>query len=339
MSASDTLPPPLPKIDWQPNLQVIMPKLEAEVQILVKMQQENERKLARATKIAWGIVAFAVIAVVCIYLRVQSLIFAGVVGVIIAVIALVYWVCIRALQRAVYSAYYKNEVFQRVVKMVAPTMDYQPQAKVAVDHFTASGLFRSRIDRYDGEDMFRGSVGDTSLMVSELRVQRREESRNAKGHTSTHWVVVFDGLFMVLDFHKAFQGHVTIESDFAESTFGWLGRSLQQMSSGLVRLENPDFEKAFKVCASDPVEACYLLTPNMQEYMLELRENWGQGIQFALHQSLMYIAIPTKKNWFDPCLKEQENHHAVVLQFTEDLLSLLRIVETLHQNTRLWSKS
>jgi hypothetical protein len=130
-----------------------------------------------------------------------------------------------------------------------------------------------------------------------------------------------------------------IEPDVAEATFGWLGRKLQGFSGDLVRLENPDFERAFKVRASDPVEARYLLTPDMQERFLELRNRWSPGIHAALTGSSLHLAIPNRQNWFEPDINAPASHTQQLNDFLQQLVLLLHITEQLDLNTRIWTKN
>jgi len=237
-----------------------------------------------------------------------------------------------------YKSLYKNEVFKRVTSWISPGVNYEPSRFVSQNLFEQSGLFSSRIDRYHGEDFFSGQVGQTNLLWSELHVERKETSRDSKGNTSTRWVTVFKGLYAVFDFHKEFHGTTIIQTDVAESMFGWLGRKMQNLGGDLVRLENPEFEKAFKVRSSDQIEARYLLTPSMQERMLALRLQWGAQIQFCLSQSFLYIAIPQSRDWFEPPAMKSLNHHQSIQHFAAQLISLLDIVSELDLNTRLWTK-
>ncbi len=78
-----------------------------------------------------------------------------------------------------------------------------------------------------------------------------------KGRTETYWVTIFKGLLVGADFHKHFKSEVIVTPDFAESTFGRLGRMFQKLGGNLEEMENPEFEKAFVVRATDPIESRY----------------------------------------------------------------------------------
>jgi hypothetical protein len=85
-------------------------------------------------------------------------------------------------------------------------------------------------------------------------------------------------------------------------------------------------------------QANYLLTPSMQERLLKLRETWGTGIQLSLIAGHVHLLIPQGHDWFecDPDRAADDLHQ--LQGFSEQLISILRIVEELDLNTRLWTK-
>lgn len=240
--------------------------------------------------------------------------------------------------RKAYRALFKSEVFAAAAAEIAPGMRYSPDSMVPEGQFEAGGLFNSRIDRYHGEDYFAGRVGATDLIFSELHVQRKETSTDSKGRSSTKWVTVFKGIYLVADFHKHFNCHVMIVPDTAEKVFGWLGRKLQGVTGNLVRLSNPEFERAFKVTSDDDVGAHYLLTPDMQERFLDLRNRWSEGVRAALLDSCLHLAIPMRENWFETGVKIPAGETSQIQRFIEQLVLVLQVTETLDLNTRLWTK-
>jgi hypothetical protein len=217
-------------------------------------------------------------------------------------------------------------------------MEYLPAHMMPQSLFKLGELFDSRIDRYNGQDCFKGRVGATDIFFSELLVERKETRTDSKGHSSTHWVTVFKGIYLVADFHKDFQCRVQIMPDIAEATFGWLGRKFQGLSSELVRLENPEFERAFKVSSNDQVAARYLLTPDMQERFLTLRNQWNTQVCASLFNSSLHLAIPLRDNWFEASEKSPAGDLRVLEKFIDQFLSVLAITHTLDLNTRIWSK-
>jgi hypothetical protein len=54
--------------------------------------------------------------------------------------------------------------------------------------------------------------------------------------------------------------------------------------------------------------------------------------------SYIYIALPKSEDWYEPSIAVSAHSTELLAQFSAQLLSVLRIVEMLDLNTRLWSK-
>ena len=175
-------------------------------------------------------------------------------------------------------------------------------------------------------------------MFSEIFAQEKKTRTDSDGDTQTEWITIFKGLFFIADFNKNLRSWLTIQPDFAEKNFGWFGRKIQGFSSNLIRLESPDFEKAFVVHGGDQVEARYILTPDMQERLLALRNRYGADIRLFLQNSELNLSIPNPKDWFEPNIRLPANEFSQMQPFINQMCYLFDIVEMLDLNTRIWSK-
>jgi hypothetical protein len=333
MSGSEENP-----VNWRPDARAIAERLRPVIERVEGVRKMALEKHAKAVK--WGIAVGSAGGA----LGLAVAIFNGnspIPWVILALALLAGIITYSVIEdgsRKTYRAILKREVFAAAAAEIAPGMRYLPEQMVSQGQFKAGGLFNSRIDRYEGGDYFTGKVGATDLFFSELHVQRKETTRDSKGRSSTRWVTVFRGIYLVADFHKEFRCHVEIVPDVAEAHFGWLGRKLQGFTGNLVRLGNPEFERAFKVTSDDDVGAHYLLTPEMQERFLALRNQWSDGIRAALLDSFLHLAIPMRENWFEAGATNSAGAVEPLQRFLDQLVTVLHITEMLDLNTRIWTK-
>lgn len=333
MSASENHP-----VQWNPDIQALQQSLQPVFAAFDEMQLKHEEEKARMLQNCLITMGVALIGALAVLLSVQNMMIFGIIICLSAVVCIAMYSTKSSSFANYYRSRYKQDVFARVTSALAPGMTYHPQHFIAENDYTGCGLQSSRIDRYSGQDYFEGHVGGTHLIFSEIHAEREESRKDSKGNRRTYWVTVFKGIFFMADFPKHFQGQVIIEPDVAEATFGWLGRKLQGMSSNLVRLENPEFEKAFKVRATDQVEARYLLTPSFQDRLLELRKFWGGKIGMSLLRSNLYLAIPNREDWFECSSKVRAGDRAQIERFASQLIAVLNVVNQLDLNTRLWTK-
>lgn len=326
-------------VNWRPDARAIAERMKPVTDHLEAMRLAAIAKRRKAAGIGCG-VGGAGVAVALIVMAGGGE--QGMIGLVVAGVSALIGLLVFSLMagsvKSEYVAAFKQGVFAEAARIAVPGMEYQPDSMVPEGSFERSGLYSSRIDRYHGEDCFHGRCGATDIMFSELHVERKETSTDSKGRRKTRWVTVFRGIYLIADFHKDFSCWVKVEPDVAEANFGWLGRKLQGISSDLVRLESPEFEKAFKVTASDQLAARYLLTPDMQERFLELRGKWSGDIRAAFLDSCLHLAVPMRENWFEPDMDAPAGDVAVLHAFLTQLMIVLHITETLDLNTRIWTK-
>lgn len=228
----------------------------------------------------------------------------------------------------------KENLVSRVLRFWNPDLEYVPNGSIGEDEFRASHLYSSTWNRYRGEDLVRGRSGATDFRFCELRVTRKEQKRSEG--------TVFSGLFFVADFHKSFRGRTFVLPDVAERTFGSLGRALQGLQSvdgaDLVTLENVEFEKYFRVYATDPVEARYLLTPSLMERIVRLRKNGASEIRIAFARQKLHLAMPLSHDLFALDPTKSAISEEGMRTWIGELELAIGLVEELDLNTRIWSK-
>jgi len=103
-------------------------------------------------------------------------------------------------------------------------------------------------------------------------------------------------------------------------------------------LENPVFEKQFVVYSSDETEARYILSTSMMERILAFKEKTKTNIQLSFCDSNIYMAVPLKKNFFEPSIRRSVMNFDDVKDYYEQLLFCVAIVDELQLNTRIWTK-
>lgn len=236
----------------------------------------------------------------------------------------------------------ESEVIGAVARFVDPSLRFDPKAHVSKSEFKESGLFRTGIDRYKGEDLFWGRLGKTDIRFSEVHAEYKTTTRTKHGSHTT-WHTIFKGLFVIADFNKHFRGHTVVLPDVAERALGWLGQKLQDTfdlfrRGELVKLEDPEFEREFAVYGDDQVEARYILTPALMRRLLEFKRRTGKRCWFSFAGSNIHIAVDTDRDMFDVSLSRSLLDPQLVQEQLRDLQFVCGVVEDLGLNTRIWTK-
>jgi len=237
-----------------------------------------------------------------------------------------------------YTFEFKEKIIRPLIKAIDDNLKYSPTLHIPQHLFTASRLFTKDIDRFSGNDLVRGDIGDVNLSFSDIHAEY--ETRDSKGKSS--WHTIFRGLFIAADFNKHFKGSTVILPDSAEKTFGSLiGGWLQKNNIGrndLVKMDNPEFEKAFVVYGSDQIEARYILTHSMMKRLLDYKERTQQDIYISFINTKIHLGIYYDKDLFEPTLFTSLLDYKQAISYTQTLQLSIGIVEELKLNEKLWSK-
>ena len=246
---------------------------------------------------------------------------------------------------------FKTRVMTRLVKLFHPSLNYYPNRAIAEQEYRLSMLFHNSPDpdRYRGEDYIEGVIDKTDIRLSELHTEYRQVTYDSKGNRREYWVTIFRGLFISADFHKHFHGITLVLPDTEQSWLGGLGQWLQSISAKLgnqpgelVKMEDPEFERLFKVFSTDQVEARYILTPNMIRRIVEFRNRTQSQVRVSFIASRVFVAIPTSHNHFEPpsllAPADKLLDPATLAQYFEELKFALAVVDELNLNTRIWTK-
>lgn len=237
-----------------------------------------------------------------------------------------------------YIASFKIQIIQPLLKEIDPTLDYNPTDKINEQTFVNSELFKEPIERYSGSDLVKGNIDGVAIRFCDLNVEKKEQ--DSKGHTKH--TKIFQGLFLISSFNKHFFKSTIILPDFAQSLFGSLvGGWLQSNNftrAGLIKMDDPEFEKEFVVYASDPIEAHYILSHSMMQRILNLKKRSKRPLYLSFKEGEMYLAISYEKALFEPSLMRSLVEYKVALEYIQTLHIAFAIITELKLNEKLWSK-
>lgn len=241
-----------------------------------------------------------------------------------------------------YRAAYKQAAIPQLLGLLDPGLRYEGDGGIPKETYLGTELFTTSPDRYNSEDLITGTYGKTSLLLAEVHAEDRQTSTDSKGRSQTRYVTIFKGLLLIADFHKHFAGRTFLFPDTAESLLGNVGRFFQKMGgrseTELLRMEDPEFEKAFAVYSTDAIEARYILSTAMMERFLRLRERLGRDIRVAFKDSSVAIAVSRSALFLEPSMGTPAADPAQIESLLQELVEFLNTIEELDLNTRIWTK-
>ena len=151
---------------------------------------------------------------------------------------------------------FREAVIPWIIPLVDPGLKYDATKKMMARYYKESRLYRN-YDHYSGDDLFYGTYRGVHLKFSRLLTEHC-----TKGDKSTEYHDIFRGIFFVVEFNKEFHSLTLVKPDKIEGTLGrGISSFFQKIDTSqpgkLIRMENPEFEKAFVITTTDEVEARY----------------------------------------------------------------------------------
>jgi len=314
--------------------------------ILREIETERSQQVHRFAQIAlWSVVIGGLLSLALAVFQVGVWAFAPL-GIALIVVGVAY-----STKASEWRNTFKHRVMTRLVQLFHPSLNYHPNRAIAEAEYRLSMLFHNSPDpdRYRGEDYIEGVIDKTDIRLSELHTEYRQVTYDSKGNRREYWVTIFRGLFISADFHKHFHGITLVLPDTEQSWLGGLGQWLQSISAKLgnqpgelVKMEDPEFERLFKVFSTDQVEARYILTPNMIRRIVEFRNRTQSQVRLSFIASRVFVAIPTYHNYFEPpslfAPADKLLDPTTLAEYFEELKFALAVVDELNLNTRIWTK-
>jgi hypothetical protein len=225
-----------------------------------------------------------------------------------------------------YKAKFKQDVVAEVFRIVCPSGKYEPQHGITKEIFVGCGIFQDRGD-YHTDDRVRGKIGHTPFEAAEVKRQYSSGSgKNSRTYT------VFHGLFFHLDFNKSLAGVTLVTPETAQ--YHQIGT---RSGMTLATLENPDFEKEFKVWTTNEVEARYILTPAMMEKLLSLRQAAEHPVFLGFSGNRAYLGVHYGRALFEPGIASTTSEQSI-LEMADHFALAEVVVNELDLNTRIWTK-
>lgn len=224
---------------------------------------------------------------------------------------------------------YHEEFIKPIVKSISPDWQYSFDGSVGAIEVGASKLFDKNYNEYSGNNLVYGKIDKTDFRSSLLNIAfKKIRPQDEDPH--------FNGFFFHADFNKYFNGDtVVVNGDLQDMAVAFKNMAV---SSKYVVLENPEFNKVFKVKSTNQTEARYILTPLIMEKLLKVYKHYTGPIRFSFSGKRVYCAIDRTSH-----LSKMPFYRAInTWKFVEKIYELYALnailVNELNLNTRIWTK-
>ena len=182
------------------------------------------------------------------------------------------------------------------------------------------------------DDEFCGTYKNVSLCIREYTLYKRVNNQTGTNNYFANEVInksnkMYNGIIFYASMNKKFKGQTIIVKDK-----GFLNKLVSYNKLKRVGLESTEFEKSYEVYSDDQIEARFLLTSVMLEYLIKLKRKFNK-IELSFFDNHVFINIKTKKNMFEcsSFFTTIINKKRIEKVF-EELYLIISIVDTLRIN-------
>jgi hypothetical protein len=214
-------------------------------------------------------------------------------------------------------------LFQNIAQEKEPWLKVSFSGPTIWHEIKKSELISGRIDFVDGTRCLAGCYKDLiPFCATYVNACRIDEHLNAQRKLQKTTKIVFQGIFVVLDFPKAQNGWVRIETDNL-AKIGWLANDWRQLNdSNYIQIENPEFERFFHVQANSRVDGFRILNPDLIINLVEFAQKRAEiPMSMMFRDGMLLMALPMKKNPF--ALTENENIWKNDLEYFQNIVFLV----------------
>ena len=215
---------------------------------------------------------------------------------------------------------FKRKVIRSIVESCGLT--YHPGGFVENDYLYM--IYDFDIDKYSGNDLIFGQIEGVWVKFSDVEaISIKEDLRGNKTHR-----VLFAGLLFVADFPKRLKGVTQICSGTDD---------VKDYGGKRARMDDAEFERYFRVYATDQIEVRYALTPSLMESLKLLKMRFHRPINIVLTGDKICMAIRTGRDNFEPDLRRPLVGKGANRFYKDEIGGFLRIVEELRLNRKIWA--
>lgn len=217
---------------------------------------------------------------------------------------------------------FKSIAIKKVIKNLG--LDYESDKFINYSEFNAPKIYPTP-DSYSGNDLIYGDYNGVSFKFSDLFLQKRVEMVDEKGKTKVSYETIFRGICFIAEFNK----------NFTSKTYALSHR--RSVGFPKFEMDDSEFEKVFNVYGDDRINAFYILTPNLMENILKLRNLFKSPLNLAFLNNKIYIYIEFGKDSFEPDIKKSlVGDDSLILRYKAEILALLNIINELKLNRKIF---
>lgn len=291
-------------------------------------QLESKRKaVVKSYYLSGGMLAVTVI----------SFLFAGLrmpfIPILFAIATVIVFVVFSQTKKRTYVKSFKHELVETILKNTFTDLQFNPSTGIEKSVIADTDMMTMG-NRYHSEDYVRGKYKDTNFEQADVCIEQvTSDGKNT--HTTTY----FRGRWMIFDFNKNFASDLLVREEgfaYAKTRSGWFTSKSERLQK--LELEDSEFNNCFDVFAQNEQEAYYILTPQIMQSMMILKNRTKGRIILCFCNSKLHVGLNDDKDSFEPPVFSPINMIAIN-QINEEINIITRFVDELKLNITIYKQN
>lgn len=176
-----------------------------------------------------------------------------------------------------------GSIFTSVMGQAFPDYKSTPNLGMPLEDILYPGFF-SAPDKWECSNLTTATYNDIPFVYSDYDLMRRQAHRDSKGNTYYTYDTYAKGRMYRFRFTKNFRAIVKVLEKKGNISFGE-GR-LEKVETEYIA-----FNKTFRVYTNDKLVVFYILTPQIQEKVMEFEESLKGQFYMAFINNELFVAI------------------------------------------------
>ncbi len=235
-----------------------------------------------------------------------------------------------------YKSNFKDYFVKASLNNIFTDLVYKPDSGISRDVIASTGMMYMG-DIYTSNDYISGKYKNINVVQADVHIQEEHQTTDSDGNTTTTYVTIFKGRWMIFDFNKTFKANVQVcQKGFGNNKVNTLFSKSRYQK---VEMESDDFNKRFKTYAQDPHDAFYILTPSLMEKITRLDDNNKGKLLLCFINNQLHVGIYDNKDSFEPtsCFKKLDINK-ISTMISTDISKITMFVDELNLDNDLFRK-
>lgn len=230
---------------------------------------------------------------------------------------------------------FKEAFVLKSLKSVFTDLDYKPEKGLNESIIMNTGMMKMG-DRYTSNDYVSGKYKNINVVQADVHIEDERQYTDSDGNTTTYWVTLFRGRWMIFDFNKKFKANIQVRHKSFENSK--LGNWWDDVKYQKVMMEDQEFNNTFKIYAQNEHDAFYILTPALMEKIKKLTASVSGKLLFCFIDNKLHVGLQNNKDSFEHGFLIKINEEKVMDEISKDIKLITNFVDELSLDNDLFRR-